>query len=58
MTPPCKNCPDRTPGCHARCAKYAEFASAKEEERKRRMLAGVHADGAKNTQTKMLKKKR
>lgn len=27
MTPstPCRDCPGRYPGCHARCSSYAEF---------------------------------
>ena len=25
MNAPCKDCPDRSQGCHARCEKYAAF---------------------------------
>lgn len=25
MTAPCKDCPDRYPGCHSKCDKYQAF---------------------------------
>ena len=37
MKNPCvKECPDRSPTCHAECEKYAEFAAWCEEERENR----------------------
>ena len=27
----CKDCTERTPGCHAKCERYAEFKRKKEE---------------------------
>lgn len=33
---PCKDCPDRAPGCHSTCERYAEFKVAKEAENKAR----------------------
>ena len=39
---PCKDCPDRTPGCHGKCEKYLDYRARldamKEEERKRKRL--------------------
>lgn len=31
--PPCKDCPDRHPGCHSDCERYLEFKSYKDAER-------------------------
>ena len=40
MTAPCKDCPDRVPGCHSRCERYATYsaAHARELENKNRYL--------------------
>lgn len=35
---PCKDCPDRHVGCHAHCAKYAEFDQECEKIRKARAV--------------------
>lgn len=35
MTNPCRNCPERTPGCHSRCQYYAEYEQAQNERRER-----------------------
>lgn len=33
VTAPCKDCPDRYPGCHSKCPKYQQF---KEDNEKRK----------------------
>ena len=33
VTAPCKDCPDRYPGCHSKCPKYQQF---KVENKKRK----------------------
>ena len=30
-TPPCKDCPDRKIGCHAKCEKYIAFRRERDE---------------------------
>lgn len=38
MTQPCKrDCPGRSPTCHAECEKYRRFANQQREEYKRRL---------------------
>ena len=39
MNPPCKDCGDRTLGCHDGCARYAEFKAWREEIREQRRRA-------------------
>ena len=58
MTPPCKNCPDRAAGCHAKCGKYQEFVAWNEERKRVRVLDNIHPDGARKTTTELLKKQR
>jgi len=40
--PPCKECPDRFPGCHSQCPKYLawrkEYDKEKEQERQQKQL--------------------
>lgn len=40
MNPPCKDCPNRHPGCHGSCEKYQiwrkEWEQLKERERQRK----------------------
>ena len=31
INPPCKDCPDRTPGCHGSCERYREFRAQQVE---------------------------
>ena len=31
INPPCKDCPDRTPGCHDSCERYREFRAQQVE---------------------------
>jgi len=39
---PCKNCPDREPGCHSECERYAEWRKehdkGKAKEKKNRAV--------------------
>lgn len=58
MTAPCKNCPDRAPGCHGKCGKYREFVAWNEERKRVRVLDNIHPDGARKTTTQLLKKQR
>jgi len=37
-TAPCKDCPDRTVGCHASCEKYIAFAAERERIRTEKWL--------------------
>lgn len=32
---PCRNCPKRETGCHARCSDYGDWRKEKDEENKR-----------------------
>ena len=32
MTAPCKDCPNREMGCHAKCAKYQEYRQNRDEQ--------------------------
>ena len=47
MKAPCKDCPDRYPGCHAKCEKYiawaAWWATVKANERRENDLWREHA---------------
>lgn len=45
MNAPCKDCPDRSQGCHARCEKYAAF-HADNERRKAANRADIDAQAA------------
>ena len=36
MKVPCKNCPDRNPGCHDHCPTYLEFNEYQKKIRKKR----------------------
>ena len=36
MKVPCKNCPDRNPGCHDHCPTYLEFNEQQKKIRKKR----------------------
>lgn len=46
--PPCKDCPDRVPGCHGSCDRYKEWKqrldelnkARKEYENKRNLVGG------------------
>lgn len=38
IQPPCKDCPDRTVGCHATCEKYLDFAAERERIRTEKWL--------------------
>jgi hypothetical protein len=38
MTAPCKGCPDRYPGCHDHCPRYAEYKAEREAIREQRNL--------------------
>ena len=58
MTPPCKDCPDRTPGCHAKCGKYAEYVAWNEERKRVQYLDSIHPDGARKVVTELMKKQR
>lgn len=40
IQPPCKDCPDRTVGCHASCEKYTAFAAERERIRAARWKDG------------------
>lgn len=35
MKPPCKDCPDRVPACHDKCAKYIEWRDGIREEKRK-----------------------
>lgn len=54
MTPPCKGCDRRKPGCHGRCDQYAVFSAAAEERRAAR-LAKSKALGDLDASKKTLK---
>ena len=45
MTAPCKDCPDRSQGCHARCERYAAFYAVN-ERRKAANRADIDAQAA------------
>lgn len=32
MNAPCKDCPDRSPGCHSRCERYKAYREVKDKE--------------------------
>lgn len=36
INPPCKDCPDRTVGCHAGCEKYKAFRDQQMEQAERK----------------------
>lgn len=38
----CKDCPDRTVGCHSVCPKYLEEKRIREEELEERRIQGSH----------------
>jgi hypothetical protein len=52
------NCPDRTPGCHGKCERYAEFAKEREAIRQKQYLDSISPDGARKTVENLLRKRR
>ena len=46
-TPCVKDCPDRTPGCHAKCEKYLAWKAEREELLERMYKDSVYLDGKK-----------
>ena len=38
IMPPCKDCPNREVGCHAKCPRYSEYRAKVEEKLKARKL--------------------
>lgn len=49
MQAPCKDCPDRVPGCHSACEKYAAYKAKKEQAAQRKYLDNIMPDGASKT---------
>jgi hypothetical protein len=41
LTPPCKDCKKRKPGCHDVCSEYLSFKSRHDKERELRHLENV-----------------
>lgn len=58
MIAPCMNCPDRAPGCHGKCERYAEFAKEREAIRQKQYLDSISPDGARKTVENLLRKRR
>lgn len=58
MLPPCKDCPDRAPGCHGKCEKYKAFAEWNAENREKRHLGGIAPEGWKKVVQDMMRKRR
>ena len=45
MNAPCKDCKDRTAGCHSKCEKYKAFeAENKKKYEQRAMLSAIYGD--------------
>ncbi len=47
MQAPCKDCPEREPGCHSKCQKYADYKAYKADVAHKRYLASIAPEGAK-----------
>lgn len=56
MSAPCKDCPERACGCHAKCEKYAAFRVEADKARKRRGYE-KNADVAKSIAINHIKKR-
>ena len=41
MTPPCKNCKERSINCHATCEKYGAYSKEREEIREIKQIIRV-----------------
>lgn len=48
MTAPCKDCKDRTPGCHTKCEKYIAFDKENQKRRAERLERTHAADPSPN----------
>lgn len=57
MSAPCKNCPDRTENCHAKCEKYALFVAENEQVKRKRQLDHISPSGVKMMSERSLRKK-
>ena len=49
MQAPCKDCPEREPGCHSKCQKYADYKAYNADVAHKRYLANIAPEGAKKT---------
>lgn len=59
MKPPCKNCADRTVGCHAGCERYREFrAEIDSRPRPRRDASDFLRENAARTMKKIHRHRR
>ena len=62
MRAPCKDCPDRTVGCHGRCERYQAFRELKEKEcawrHEQYVMDTPSADLERKTRRKLLQKAR
>lgn len=56
MSAPCKDCPERACGCHAKCEKYAAFRVEADKARERRGYE-KNADIAKSIAINHVKKR-
>lgn len=58
---PCKNCPDRHPGCHSTCEDYNDVKQKREklykEERKRKAIECYAIENAQKNKMKTMKRK-
>lgn len=48
MTAPCKDCKDRTSGCHSKCEKYIAFDKENQKRRAERLEHKLVADPSPN----------
>ncbi len=53
MSAPCKDCKERTPGCHSKCEKYIEFDKENQKRRHERTLATRSADYSPNKKARV-----
>lgn len=52
MTAPCKDCPDRSLGCHASCGKYIEYRKTQDEYNDKNRALNEVGDYCKGSITK------
>ena len=55
ISAPCKDCPDRTPDCHADCREYNLYRKVRSDEKKLRQQDATYYEYKKAMQDKILR---
>ena len=55
ISAPCKDCPDRTPDCHAECREYNLYRKVRSDEKKLRKRDSAYFEYRKAMQDRILR---